>query len=94
MTCDNECVDNLNQTSTMLLWIDIIIDSVFIVFFIAFLVILLIKPCQKSVRFSNSLKVIAVYMSVMLTAVMADLVRDIITLSREEALTHPVVSPC
>ena len=93
MTCDSECVNSLNETSFILLRIDIIINSVFIVFFIVFLIILLTRPCQKALRFSNSLKVISVYMLVMITALTADLVTDIITLSREQALRHPVVSP-
>ena len=93
MTCDSGCVNNLNRTSRILVWIDVIIDIVFIVFFMIFLIILLTKPCTKAVRFSNSLKVISVYMCVMLTALTTDLVADIITLSREKPLVNPVVSP-
>ena len=49
-------------------------------------------PCTKDIRFSNSLKIILIYVSVMLLAIAEDLVTDILTLAEGYTFHDPIVS--
>ena len=61
--------------------IDIIDNGVFLAIFLILLTILLIKPCQKAMRFSNSVKIICVYVFVMILSIAQELVDDTLTYS-------------
>ena len=72
--------------------IDIIDNGVFMAIFLILLVILFSRPCYKALRFTNSLKIICLYVSVMTLAISQTLVDDILTLKNGETLRYPVVS--
>ena len=69
MSCSDSCQNEIHRQSRTLIWIDLCIDLVFFIIFVIFLIRLLIKPCQKAVRFSNSFKIISLYLLVMILGV-------------------------
>ena len=72
--------------------IDIIDNTIFMVIFFVLLIILIFKPCYKALRFSNSLKIVCIYISVMTLSIAQNLADDILTYTKDETVRYSVVS--
>ena len=80
--CDSACIGNLKSDAKTLRWGVCLSDGIFVSIFLVFFIIFLKKTClKKTFRFSNSLRVIAACIFVMMLAVIQRMIENILILA-------------
>ena len=79
--CNDACIENLKSDAKTLRWGVCLSDGIFVCIFLVFFIIFLNKTCRKTFRFSNSLKVVAACIFVMMLAIVQRMIENIITLA-------------